>query len=101
MSNMVAQMKRELEPGSLRLGLFDVVHDTGGAEAEALLAHELSQTGRGLEVAYLDRILSDIAEGQYKEQVLTLPTICSSPRQPPPVVAYWMNLPARFCSPFW
>ena len=72
MSNMVAQMKRELEPGSLRLGLFDVVHDIGGAEAEALLAHELSQTGRGLEVAYLDRILSDIAEGQYKEQVLNV-----------------------------
>ena len=72
MSNMVAQMKRELEPGSLRLGLFDVLQDIGGAEAEALLAHELSQTGRGLEVAYLDRILSDIAEGQYKEQVLNI-----------------------------
>ena len=72
MSNMVAQMKRELEPGSLRLGLFDVLQDIGGAEAEALLAHELSQTGRGLEVAYLDRILSDIAEGQYKEQVLNV-----------------------------
>ena len=72
MSNMIAQMKRELEPGSLRLGLFDVLQDIGGAEAEALLAHELSQTGRGLEVAYLDRILSDIAEGQYKEQVLNV-----------------------------
>jgi len=72
MSNMVAQMKRELEPGSLRLGLFDVLQDIGGPEAEALLAHELSQTGRGLEVAYLDRILSDIAEGQYKEQVLNV-----------------------------
>ena len=72
MSNMVAQMKRELEPGSLRLGLFDVLQDIGGAEAESLLAHELSQTGRGLEVAYLDRILSDIAEGQYKEQVLNV-----------------------------
>ena len=72
MSNMVAQMKRELEPSSLRLGLFDVLQDIGGPEAEALLAHELSQTGRGLEVAYLDRILSDIAEGQYKEQVLNV-----------------------------
>ncbi len=72
MSNMVAQMKRELEPGSLRLGLFDVLQDIGGAEAESLLAQELSQTGRGLEVAYLDRILSDIAEGQYKEQVLNV-----------------------------
>lgn len=72
MSGMVAQMKRELEPGSLRLGLFDVLHDIGGAEAETVLTKELSKTGRGLEVAYLDRILSEMAGDRYQEQVLNI-----------------------------
>lgn len=72
MSGMVAQMKRELEPSSLRLGLFDVLHDIGGAEAETVLTQELSKTGRGLEVAYLDRILSEMAGDRYQEQVLNI-----------------------------
>jgi len=70
LTSMVQNMKRELEPGSMRLGLFDVVHDIGGPKAEEILAKVLSETGRGLEVAYLDRILSEIAPDKYKEEVL-------------------------------
>ena len=70
LTSMVQNMKRELEPGSMRLGLFDVVHDIGGPKAEEILANVLSETGRGLEVAYLDRILGEIAPDKYKEEVL-------------------------------
>ena len=70
LTSMVQNMKRELEPGSMRLGLFDVVHDIGGSKAEEILANVLSETGRGLEVAYLDRILGEIAPDKYKEEVL-------------------------------
>jgi len=70
LTSMVQNMKRELEPGSMRLGLFDVVHDIGGPQAEDILANVLSETGRGLEVAYLDRILSEIVPDKYKEEVL-------------------------------
>ena len=72
LTSMVSNMKRELEPGSLRLGLFDVVHDIGGPKAEEILANVLSQTLRGLEVAYLDRILSKMAPDRYKEDVLAV-----------------------------
>ena len=71
MTSLVTEMKRELEPGSLRLGLFDVTHDIGGPEAETILAGVLETTGRGLEVAYLDRILDDLNPGEYKDAVLT------------------------------
>mgnify|MGYP001335870347 CR=1 FL=1 len=70
MTSLVTQMDRELEPGSLRLGLFDVTHDIGGPDAEAILAGILETTGRGLEVAYLDRILSDMNPGEYENKVL-------------------------------
>jgi len=59
-------------PPSLRFGLFDVLRQIGGAEAEQILAESLSRTGRGVEVAYLARVLQEIAPNQYKDQALTV-----------------------------
>jgi hypothetical protein len=58
-------------PASLRLGLFDVVRQIGGQAGEKLLAEALTSTGRGVEVAYLARVLEERAPGKYIETVLT------------------------------
>ncbi len=52
LSNAFKNMKREFSPQSMRIGLFFVLHDIGGAKAEAVLAKVLDSTGRGLEVAF-------------------------------------------------
>ena len=54
-------------PPSLRLGLVDVLKAIGGEEAEKVLASTLESTGRGLEVAYITRILEQMAPGKYRE----------------------------------
>jgi hypothetical protein len=59
-------------PPSLRFGLFDVVRQIGGPDAEQILAESLSRTGRGVEVAYLARVLQEIAPNHYKDQALTV-----------------------------
>ena len=70
LSNAFKDMKREFIPQSMRIGLFFVLHDIDGAKAEAVLAKILSSTGRGLEVAFLDMILSEMAPDLYREKVL-------------------------------
>jgi hypothetical protein len=57
-------------PPSLRMGLFDVVRRIGGADAENLLAEALSASGRGLEVAYLTRVLQEMAPNKYRDSAL-------------------------------
>lgn len=52
-------------PPSLRLGLFDVVQSIGGPEAEQILAETLSETGRAVEVAYLSKLLQEMAPGKH------------------------------------
>ncbi len=56
-----------LVPPSLCLGLFDVVRQIGGPEAEKLLAETLSTTARGLEVLYLARVLQELAPNIYRD----------------------------------
>ena len=58
-------------PTSLRMGLFDVVRRIGGEDAEMLLAGTLPATGRGLEVAYLTRLLHEIAPNKYRDAALS------------------------------
>lgn len=60
-----------LVPMSLRLGLFDVLKQIGGQQSEDLLASVLSSTGRGMEVAYLARILQDMAPDKYRNTAIT------------------------------
>lgn len=57
-------------PPSLRFGLLDVVKQIGGADAEKLLADTLGSTGRGVEVAWLARVLQEMAPGQYRDAAL-------------------------------
>jgi len=61
----VKSLTEALAPVSLRFGLFDVVRQIGGADAEAILAESLAASGRGLEVAYLTQLLGEMAPGKY------------------------------------
>jgi hypothetical protein len=54
-----------LFPPSLRFGFFDAVRRIGGPEAQEILAAALSQTGRGIEVAYLTRLLQEMSPDVY------------------------------------
>ncbi|MBM3833413.1 MAG: hypothetical protein FJ403_09095 [Verrucomicrobia bacterium] len=58
-------------PPSLRLGLVDVLREIGGDEAEKVLAETLSATGRGVEVAYLAKVLQEIAPNKYRNAAVT------------------------------
>lgn len=53
-------------PPSLRLGLFEVLKNIGGADAEKILADTLAATGRGVELAYLARVLEGMSPGKYR-----------------------------------
>ncbi len=57
-------------PPSLRLGLFEVLKDIGGADAEKILAGTLATTGSGLEVALLARVLEQMSPGKYRTAAL-------------------------------
>jgi len=61
-----------LFPPSLRFGLFDVVRRIGGVRAEVILAEALDQTGRGIEVAYLTRVLQEMAPDQHRSAALAV-----------------------------
>ena len=54
-------------PPSLRFGLFDAVRQIGGVEAETILADTLATTGRGAEIAYLTRVLQELAPNKYRD----------------------------------
>jgi hypothetical protein len=58
-------------PPSLRLGLFEAVKIINGLEAQMLLTEVLSSTGRGAEVAYLGRVLQEMAPGKYRDAAVT------------------------------
>ena len=55
-----------LLPPSLRLGLLRTVQRLGGEEAERILVDVLNSTGRGVEVAYITRLLEEVAPQKYK-----------------------------------
>ncbi len=57
-------------PPSLRFGLFDVVKQIGGPDAEKILADVLTTTGRGVEVAWLARTLQELAPNKYRDAAL-------------------------------
>jgi hypothetical protein len=57
-------------PPSLRLGLVDVLEQIGTAEATQVLVEMLDTTGRGIEVAYLARVLQDRSPDEYRDNAL-------------------------------
>ncbi len=59
-----------LVPPTLRLGLFDALRQIGGAQAEGILGDALKTTARGLEVAYLARVLQELAPNKYRDTAI-------------------------------
>lgn len=59
-----------MSPPSMRMGLFDVIRQIGGAEAEAMLVGAMRQSARGIEIAMLDIILEEMAPGKYQTEIL-------------------------------
>ena len=57
-------------PPSLRLGLVGTLKEIGGPDGEKALAEMLSITARGVEVAYLARVLEEIAPGKYRDAAI-------------------------------
>jgi hypothetical protein len=63
--NLQALRTDWVAPPSLRLGLVGVLREIGGPDAEQALVDMLNSTGRGVEVAYLARVLEEMAPGKY------------------------------------
>jgi hypothetical protein len=59
-------------PPTLRLGLLETIAHIGGNSAEALLLNVLDKTLRGVEVAYLEIALQEIAPDQYLNRILAV-----------------------------
>lgn len=59
-----------LVPPSMRLGLVDVLAQIGGEDAQGILAEVLDTTGRGVEVAYIARVLQDEAPDKFRDNAL-------------------------------
>lgn len=59
-------------PPSLRFGLFDALKQIGGAEVETILADALGVSKRGVEVAYLTRVLQEMAPNKYRDRALSV-----------------------------
>jgi hypothetical protein len=54
----------------MRLGLVDVLAQIGGEDAQGILAEVLDTTGRGVEVAYIARVLQDEAPDKFRDNAL-------------------------------
>ena len=57
-------------PPSLRLGLVGTLREISSPEGEKALAEMLSTTARGVEIAYLARVLEQIAPGKYRDAAI-------------------------------
>ena len=67
-----SQMRTDfLVPPSLRLGLVDVLDQIGDEGAEKIMAEVLATTGRGVEVAYLARLLQENHPNKYRDVAIT------------------------------
>ncbi|MEK7951516.1 hypothetical protein [Luteolibacter soli] len=65
---------KALVPPSLRIALFDIVAHSGGKDAEAILAENLTLARSGLEVACLSALLEQIAPGTYNDATVAAAT---------------------------
>ncbi len=60
------EVRREMMPPSLRLGLIETLGRISTNESEAALVKILDYSGSGVEVNLIDRMLTEIAEGEHK-----------------------------------
>jgi len=63
-----------LVPLSLRTALFDVIAQSGGKDAQTILAENLDLARRGIEVAYLSELLEQMAPGNYRNATVSAAT---------------------------
>jgi len=59
-----------LVPPSLRLGMIDVLDQIGDEEATTMLAEVLDTSGRGVEIAYIARVLEETNPGKFRDNAL-------------------------------
>jgi|TARA_B100000959_G_scaffold273687_1_gene324520 hypothetical protein len=59
-------------PATLRLGLLETTAYIGSEKAEKLLLDVLGTTGRGVEIAYLEMLLQDMAPGKHLKTILKI-----------------------------
>ena len=59
-----------LMPPSLRLGLIDVLDQIETGPSQAIMAELLDTTGRAVEVAYIARLLEEVAPNKYRDNAL-------------------------------
>ena len=71
-------------PSSLREGLLKALGRIGTNEAEAVLVEELGATDRGTEVALIDRLLTQMAEGEHRFKKEVLGSAKYLIKDPPP-----------------
>jgi hypothetical protein len=57
-------------PPTLRFGLLEVVKQIGGNGGERLLAETMNKSGRGVEVAWIARVLEEMVPGGYRAAAL-------------------------------
>lgn len=70
----VESLMNAVVPLSLRTALFDVIAQSGGEDAEAILAENLDLTRRGIEVAYISVLLEQMAPGKYRNAMVAAAT---------------------------
>lgn len=58
------------QPPSMRIGMMEVLKEIGGEQAEQALVEVLAKTGRGVEVAYVSRILKSISGNNHREDAV-------------------------------
>jgi len=58
-------------PPTLRIGLFDVAAQIGSQPAIDILLEVLKTTGQGVEVAYLEEYLQQVAQDKYVKEILS------------------------------
>jgi hypothetical protein len=68
---------------SLRLGLIDVLDQIGGEAAVSIMAEVLADTGRGVEVGYLARLLQEVAPDRFRDVAINAAKELLS--NPPPI----------------
>ena len=58
-------------PPTLRIGLLDATTEIGSQTAIDILLEALEKTGRGIEVAYLEKYLQRVAQDKYVKEILS------------------------------
>jgi len=95
------ETRREMMPSSLRLGLLETLGRIASNEAEGVLAGTLRVTASGVEVALIDRMLTDIAQGEHRYMNEVLGAARDLILNPPPAPDVPTSSDRRATSELW